>query len=324
MIGPLIPCSESKAKWRDTTGSALVVVLLLLAMVAVLTAVVGRSVSGAAIEVAAARNTLLTDSDLRAGVELGAGAILKLGDDMRIADVEAPLADRRVTVHITNERGRIDLNKAPSTVLKSMFEAGGIEPAEATTLATALLDWRGGAASQNPAPPVASGAPGVGAHLPGLTSGDTSVEFGGAAAPQQMIGTRYLFHPVQLGSIRGFTPKVVNSILPVVTVANGSAQIDPFVAAAGVIEAMPEMSASKVEGFIEARTGNTSRSMALLQLGLDKTYVTDTAAVGWRLEITITDRFSHRHRHEVVIVLAPDGKKPYSVLYASEELNGNS
>ena len=316
MIGPRTPRSNSKLKWRSTTGSALVVVLLLLAMVAVLTAVVGRSISGATIEVTAARNTLLADSDLRAGVELAAGAILELGDDMRIADVEAQLAGRRVTVHVTNERGRIDLNKAPSTVLKSMFQAAGADPAESSTLAAGLLDWRGGAAAQGLAPPMASATLGVGAHLPSLASGDTSVEFGGGAAPQQLIGTRYLFHPAQLGSIPGFTPKVISSILPVVTVANGSAQIDPFVASAGVIEAMPEMSASKVEGFIEARTGNTSRSVALLQLGLDKAYVTDTAAAGWRLEISIKDRFGYLRVHEVVIVMAPDGKKPYRVLYA--------
>jgi general secretion pathway protein K len=302
-------------KQHRQTGSALVVVMLLLAMVAVFAAVVARSVSGAAIELSAAQNTVLADSDLRAGVELATAAILKLGDEMRIADVEGTLADRRIAVHITNERGRIDINKAPGAVLEALFKASGIDPSEATTLSKALMDWRGGAPSQTLVPPAPVNS-GVGSHLPGLSTGDTSVDTTNVAAHQQMIGTRYFFHPAQLASIPGFTPKIVASILPVVTVANGSAQIDPFVASPRALEAMPDMSISKVEGFVEARTGNTSRSTALLLLGLDKAYITDTAAVGWRLAITITDRHGNRHRHEAVIVMTTDNS-PYSILYAS-------
>ena len=306
--------TEHKQRPAGTSGSALVVVLLLLAMVAGLTAVVARSVSGAAAELGAAQDTLLADSDLRAGLELAAATILKLGEDMRIADAEATLADRRIAVHITNERARIDLNKAPDAVLTSMFKARGLEPAEAATLTAALADWRGGAPSQTLAPPTSTGFE-TGPHLPGFSSG--GAEASAATAPQQAIGTRYFFHPAQLGSLPGFTPKIVRLILPIVTVASGSAQIDPFIASAQALEAMPEMSPSKVEGFVEARNGNTSRSTALLQLGLDKSYVSEKAAPGWRLEIAIKDRFGRLHQHEVVIVMVDD-EKPYRVLYAGD------
>src|SRR5579871_2976326 len=137
-----------------------------------------------------------------------------------------------------------------------------------------------------------------------------AVEFGGAKAQSQQIGTRYFFHPAQVGSIPGFSPKVVRSILPLVTVANGSAQIDPFVASPRVLEAMPDASQSKVAGFAEARTGNTSRSTALLLLGLDKAFITDTPAPGWRLEIAVKDRTGRVRLSEAVIVMAPDDKKP--------------
>lgn len=313
--------TDGKAWWRETTGSALVVVMLLLAMIAVLTAVVARSISAASVELGAARNTILADSDLRAGVELAAAAILKFGDDMRIADVEVALTDRRIVVHITNECGRIDLNKAPSVVIQSMFRASGLDSAEATTLTTALVDWRG-AARAHSLPPPPPGGNGIGAHLPGIVSADTSVAASSAATPHQIVGTRYFFHPAQLRSIPGFTPKIVRSILPVITVANGSAQIDPFVASPRVLAAMPEISELKVEGFVDARNGNTSRSTALLQLGLDKAYVTDKAAAGWRLEVTVVDRVGHRHTREVVIVMADDGRKPYQILYTNEAPRG--
>jgi hypothetical protein len=110
---------------------------------------------------------------------------------------------------------------------------------------------------------------------------------------------------------------LVKSILPLLTVANGSAQIDPYIAPARVLEAFPDMTPSKVESFIDTREKNTSRSTAILQLGIDKSFVTDTAAAGWRLEIVITDRAGHIHRREAVVIVTDDDDKPYRVLYAS-------
>jgi type II secretory pathway component PulK len=283
----------------------------------VLAVVVARSISGAAIEISTARAILLSDSDLHAGIELGVAAILKLGDNMRSADAAADLANRRVTVHITNERARIDLNRASSSVLAALFVANGVDDNEAALLAAAIHEWRGGSASQKlvvPAP-----AAGLATQLPGLTSFDSSFKAGNRETPAQTIGTRYFFHPSQLASVPGLSQQLVRSILPVVTVANGSNQIDPYIASRRVLESLPGATPSQVDAFIDARDGNTSRATATLLLGVDKALVTDTAAPGWRLQIVSTGRSGRPHRREAIVLVTDDREKPYRVLYAGDD-----
>ena len=88
------------------SGSTLLVVLVILGMIAILATAVARSVSGAALELSSARSAAQDESDLRAGIELGVAAILKLGDNMRRANAAADLSGRRLRVRVTNERGK--------------------------------------------------------------------------------------------------------------------------------------------------------------------------------------------------------------------------
>src|SRR5262249_48993464 len=135
-------------KVRDARGSALLVVLVMLGVLAILVTVASRSISGAAREMGLARSVSLSQADLYAGVELGVAAIQKLGDNMRSAEASADLAGRRISVRITNERGRIDLNAAPKPMLSALFVAVGKDRNEADALATAVNDWRGGVATE--------------------------------------------------------------------------------------------------------------------------------------------------------------------------------
>jgi general secretion pathway protein K len=299
-----------------SSGSALLVVLIMLGAIAVLAAIASRSVSGAALEMSNARAAALSETDLRAGIELGVAAILKLGDTMRSADADADLTNRHLSVHITNERARIDLNAAPKNVLAALLKANGIDENEAESLASAVRDWRGGSASQQLAAPSQPGS--LATHIPGFGGFDTPI---GETADgrKQTIGTRYFFHPTQLASVPGFSKQLVRSILPLLTLANGSNQIDPFIASRGVLEALPDMTQSKVDGFMEARDGKAGRDTALLLLGLDKKLVTDTAAAGWRLEIVSTSRSTGRSlRREAVIAVGQGDDRPFRVLYADD------
>src|SRR6516165_1373785 len=135
----------------NRSGSALLVVLIMLGVIGLLAAAVARSVSGTALELSVAHRTSESESDLRAGIELGVAAILKLGDEMRSADTAVDLADRRITVRVTNERARIDLNKANAEVLAGLFKAVGVDNDEAASLAANVVNWRGGDGSQRPA-----------------------------------------------------------------------------------------------------------------------------------------------------------------------------
>jgi len=306
---------ETLAVIGGSTGSALLVVLVMLGVLAILVAVASRSVSGAAREMSIARSASLSQADLRAGVELGVAAILKLGQDMRSADAAAELANRRISVHLTNERARIDLNTAPKSMLSALFAAIGIDQNEAESLAVAIEDWRGGSASQK----LNAGTQGdsTARSLPGLSTFDMVSER--SKPPAQTIGTRYFVHPVQLASLPGFSKQFVKSVLPFVTVANGSALIDPYIASEPVLEALPGATPNQVHAFESVRDTNTSRETAITMLGVDKTFLADTAAVGWRLEIITTPRVGRAHRREVVIAVAKDSEKPFHILYAGAD-----
>ena len=308
--------AKTLAASGGSTGSALLVVLVMLGVLLVLVVVASRSVSGAAKEMSIARSVSLAQADLHAGVELGVAAILKLGQDMRSADATAELANRRISVHITNERARIDLNSAPKSTLSAFFAASGIDANEAEALAVALEDWRGGSASQKLKAPT-EGDDNMARSLPGLSTFDKLSDR--SKLPAQNIGTRYFVHPVQLASVPGFTKQFVKSILPFITVANGSPLIDPYIASERVLEALPGVTPNQVHAFKSVRDTDTSRKTALTMLGADKTSVTDTAAIGWRLEIITSPRGARAHRREVVIAVAKDNDKPFHILYAGAD-----
>jgi hypothetical protein len=161
----------------------------------------------------------------------------------------------------------------------------------------------GGSASQKLVVPRKT--PQFGTQLPGLATFDAP-EKGLKAGPKQSIGIPYFFHPLQLISIPGFSKDLVRSIAALVTVANGSSKIDPDIAPRRVLEALPGTTPDQVRGFMEARDGNSSRDMALPLLGADKASITDTAAPGWRLEITSASAGRILRREIVITVTKGD------------------
>jgi len=298
---------------RSRSGSALLVVLIMLGVIAVLAAAVARSVSGAALELSTARTAEQTDSDLRAGIELGAAAIHKLGDDMRSADAAIDLAGRRITVRITNERARIDLNRAKIDVLTGLLKSNGLDDNEAASLAANVVEWRGGGAAEKPTNSESN------QRLGGLPQSTFGAPPGSqpALAVKQMPSVRFFAHPVQLLSVPGFSKTLVKQLFPALTVANGDNRINPFIAGPDVLNALPDASSSKVDAFIEARDGNVSRETATELLGVNKDLLSEDRASGWRFQITSTPHAGRVRRSEAIVTV--DGDEPYRVLYVLDE-----
>jgi general secretion pathway protein K len=302
----------------NRTGSALLVVLIMIGVTALLAVAVARSVSSAALELSVAHVASDTESDLRAGIELGAAAILNLGDEMRSADIAVDLGDWRIAVRVTNERARIDLNKAKLDVLTGLFKIVGLDDNEAASLASNVVNWRGGDASQKPATPQQDHQY-LGAVPPSL-SFDMPEGLGQKEAPKQTPGLRFFFHPIQLVSVPGFSKPLVERLFPFLTIANGAGQINPFIAAPDVLNAMPGASPTNVDAFLDARSGNVSRETAILLLGVDKNLLSEDVANGWRLQITSTSRGRRpRHSEAVIATLESDPKQPYRVLYVVDD-----
>lgn len=296
-----------------TRGSALLIVLVMLGLIAALASVVARSVSGAALTVKAARTAWQSEADLRAGIELGAATILRLGEDMRSADASVDLTNRRIVVRVTNERARIDLNAASAVVLAHLLESSGVLEDEAATLAANLLEWRGESAVPHLVPPREESSAAA-FPRPGASGTET-----GSAGPKQGKATRPFLHPWQLASVPGFSPSLVKAVLPLVTVANGSAQIDPFIATDRVLDALPDASPGSVDAFIGARDGNTSRETAIKLLGVQKTLLTTDASLAWRIEVSTHMQDGRVHRGEAVIAVVSGDSEPYRVLYVLDD-----
>ena len=299
------------------SGSALLVVLVMLGAIAILAAVVARSVSGAALELSAGRATAESESDLRAGIELGVAAILKLGDAMRSGEATADLRGRRIAVRVTNERARIDLNMAKVDVLSGLLRNAGLDNNEAAALAANVVEWRGGGAEDKPAGPLRDdhqfGAP-------QSVSFDTPIGTTPRQAGPKMPSLHVFVHPVQLVSIPGFSRDLVTRLFPLLTLANGANEINPFIAGPAVLSALPGATSASVAAFLGARDGNVSRDTAIQLLGVDKRLLSEDAASGWRLQITGTSRSGRRHYSEAIVTGVNDNSnQPYNVVYVLDD-----
>ncbi|HEX5958027.1 MAG TPA: hypothetical protein VFY92_05140 [Hyphomicrobiaceae bacterium] len=264
-----------------------------------------------------ARAAWQSQADLRAGIEIGVAAIRKLGEDMRSADASIVLGQRRISVRITNERARVDLNRASAAMLARLFETNGAFGGEASALAASVIEWRGGSASQKLTGPVQDER-----SLATFQGGSTSPTQPGSElkeGPKQIVGTRHFFHPWQLASVPGISKSLAMAVLPFITVASGSNQIDPFIASDGVLAALPGVSAATVQAFQGARDGIDSRQTALLLLGAAKETVTADPARGWRIQITVRDRDGRTQRSEAVIAILDGDTEPYRVLYMLDD-----
>jgi hypothetical protein len=298
---------------RAQQGSALLVVLLLLGTMAALAAVVSRSVAGAALEMRAAQLSVRHEWDLRSGIELGVATILKLGEGMRSAEASVRLPDRRIDVRVTNERARIDINTASPALLLAMLKAGGVVESDAVVLVQGIVEWRGGSASQKLAAPIGddrqfSGFAGSGGIEP---RPETELR----EAPKQNVGTRFFLHPTQLASVPGFSEALVSRVLALITVANGTNQVDPYIASRGVLLSLPGTSPASVDAFLSTRHGNSGRDAAVKSLGVAETLVTLSVAAGWRIEIASVAHNGRPFRSEAVVATIEGDTEAYRVLY---------
>jgi general secretion pathway protein K len=309
----MLPALQRGRKGHAQRGSAMLVVLVMLGTIAALAAVVSRSVSGAALEMSAARLTAQHEWDLRAGMELGVATIHQLSEGMRSAEASMSLLGRRIHVRVTNERARIDLNTASPSVLSSLFAANGVIASDAAILAQSVVEWRGGSASQQLTAPTHDDRRSSGLATPGGSDLQPDTEL--RKAPQRVVGTRFFLHPMQLASVPGFSKAQVARLLPLITVANGTNQVDPYIASQGVLLALPRVSPASVDAFLAARDGNSGRELAIKLLGVAEALVTSSAAAGWRIEITSVGQGGRIHRSEAVVAVLDGYGDPYRVLY---------
>ncbi|NII12066.1 general secretion pathway protein GspK [Oleiagrimonas sp. C23AA] len=139
----------------------------------------------------------------------------------------------RVSVTVTDEAGKVDLNSAAPPVLAGLFRSVGASRDKAKALADAIADWR---------------------------DRDANTRVHGAEAPQYRAAGRDYgprngrFESIEeLQQVLGMTPALYQAVAPCVTLWSGRNEPDPRFASAQVLAALPNMSTQQANDFVRQR-----------------------------------------------------------------------
>jgi general secretion pathway protein K len=208
---------------RASRGAALLLVLWLIAM---LTAVVGAFALTARIEYMQGRvlsRGVVAEQAARAGLEYAMTRVVDI-DPLRqwLPDGrEYPwrFGDAEIVVTIVDESGKVDINGADLDLLAALIQAVGIERQQARNIAAAIMDWRD--------PDTLTQAEG------GAEDADYSGDerpYGAKDAPFETAA--------ELQLVLGMTPELFEKLAPHVTVYSGQGRPAEQYASAEVLQAL--------------------------------------------------------------------------------------
>ncbi len=299
-------------------GAALFIVLLFSAFLAGLAAAAMRmSLSGA--------RAAAVFADVARADALGEGAAdilasyLAEGDaaGRRGGSIEVRLPDANVQVDYVSESARIDVNLAPLPLIIGLLGAAGGDQDEVASVANRIAAFRAAAqAKRSPgasgAPPIgamsdtapAQGAAGVGAAaISGFAAGASAQSTGSAsgAAPALPLA----IHDMSEVTTAWALPEgLARRILPVLTVSNGTATVDPVLADRLVVAALLG-SDERVDDYLNRRQQGFADKASALALLPVPTHAfasfKDSEAVRAIVRVSVSHRFERRYE----MVLAP-------------------
>lgn len=145
-------------------------------------------------------------------------------------------AGQDVRLTVQDEAGKIDLNAANEDLLRGLLGSAGLDTLAAQALADKILDWR---------------EPGPNKRLNGAKADDyrlAGYAYGPRGGPFESIG--------ELTLVMGMTAPLFERLAPALTVNSQQSGIDPNVAPAEVLRALPGMTEETVATFLEARAAN--------------------------------------------------------------------
>jgi general secretion pathway protein K len=305
---------------RDQRGFALVMVIWGLALLSLM----------AAAFISEARTELRRAANLRARAE--AETLAEAGINLGIARLVAERGDtypqrwtetidgHPVTIAIVDERGRINFNDAEPELLAGLFHSMSLPEAAASALTDAIVDFRDAD------------------HIARLNGAeDSSYPPGSGGAKDARLETAD-----ELLQVEGMTPALYAKIRPLLTVHSGIPGIDPVVAEAGTLAAVPNMDQTELKRFLELRAKlapalqasaepgkrrtaerEQRRADALTQLQaamprryqVDRFFMTEfDQEPSFTIEAEIAGAGGARLRREAVVSIGHDPAQPFRIL----------
>src|SRR5882724_4170588 len=274
-------------------GVVLVTVLWSIALLSALAMAAAVTFRGFAGVMTVERDRVQADALLSAGVETAAGIIDSLGD--------APLMDIETRVNLTtgsarlrlnDEGGRIDVGKAPATVLAALLQSVGAPEAAAKDVAQRIVERRYPRKAARPDP--------------------TPRSTNSAAKPPE---TGQPFSDVrQLLLVPGMAPEWMAAIEPLATVFGGET-INPLTAPRGVIAALPGVEKGQVDAFLrERRMVPADIDRLVRTVGAARQYLAVKPQRVASIELMAKLANGYAVAARSVIVILPQDSQPYRVL----------
>jgi general secretion pathway protein K len=282
-----------KAVGNPRRGMVLLTVLWTIALMSALAMAAAVSFRGFAGIAAVGRDRVQGDALLTAGLEMAAGAVSSLGD--------TPLTEREITVDLStgsvrarfsDEGGRIDVGKAPATVLASLLRFVGAPEQEADGVAQRIVAW----GQRNMSRSADAG------------NGPSNVPTKKPDAEQPFADVR------EVAQVPGMAPAWVAAMAPITTVF-GSETVNPLTASARVIAALPGVSRAQLEAFLAARHSFPADADRLIAMfGARQSYLAAKPQRVVAVELTAALPDGYAAAAHAIIVLLPQDSQPYRVL----------
>jgi len=263
--------------------------IVLLSALAMATSVAFRGFAGI---ISSHRDKVLSDALLNAGLEASASLIGTLGDEpLTEKHMSVSFPSGEVFIEISDESGRIDINKASTKVLLNLLQAAGAEDDAigiVQTIDAIRLSIGHSSAIQAPDKPE-------------------------GAAQQEDYGLRAFTDIRQLAPLPGMKREYFDAIRSFVTVF-GNSKPDGRTAPLEVISALPGMNGENARAFIEARGDAISEEVLLQLLGPAKDYVRLKSQPVGKIELNIKLLDGYSTRAVAFITIVQGDRLPYRVL----------
>jgi general secretion pathway protein K len=205
-----------------------------------------------------------------------------------------------VTVNFVAETARIDLNAAPKVMLAGLIAALGAPNENAEMYADRIIAWR-----TTPKPGEAENED--------ARYRSAGFNYGPRGAP--------FVHVDELWLVQGLPPALVERMMPFVTVYSGRQDINVFDAPAQVIAALPGMTPSRLNAFLDRRESAPVDPDSIPRLlGQDQVGATTEGSDAIRVRVHIGFDNGRQAASEVVVLMGAD-EEPYRVLSWRDDID---
>ncbi|MET0314575.1 MAG: hypothetical protein ABW275_09295 [Hansschlegelia sp.] len=246
--------------------SVLGAMIVLAGLVGAVSYLVRTAVTGAA----ATRDELTIDALTRSGVEIAGYELFSLRRPAAAVNAQQiRMNDGVLTLFVSSEAGKIDLNGAPPELLAGAWASIGAPGMQPEAFAARVADYRDADGDKTP-------------HG-GAEAGDYA-----AASPNLVIANAPFETVDELQNVLGVTPDAVRSLAPLLTVQNPSGKLSVMDVPAAVMRAVPGGSAAfdKIRAIRLQPPADLEQAMQKA-LGEGAKYFSTDASVAYRVRVEV-------------------------------------